>query len=260
MRPDALHTLLVSKASYLEKLECYEDAQNVLDILWEEEEKISKMDVRLNMYEIQSNILNVQGLHEKARDWASQGIQLARWNSSFDCLVELLTVLGDICINLGKYDDAEKSYLLALSLEERVKKKYLLITTNTQLGILYLSQSDKKKAKKYLETATKLCGKDMFRSVAAFSALGEYYLSIDHPKEAESVLIQAFEFAKKLDQDAIKKDILVQLGQCTQKIDKGKFIKYLENSFRLDVQLRKKKRGGAFSMYRLESDPPDQAR
>ncbi|MRG29504.1 tetratricopeptide repeat protein [Laceyella tengchongensis] len=77
-------------------------------------------------------------------------------------------------------------FLLALEMEDYISKEYLLVSTHTQLGKLYMEQKEWEMAKQHLETAVEIGSNsnDEFRYIEALEALGDYFLKQGKVEEA----------------------------------------------------------------------------
>ncbi|SEM74548.1 helix-turn-helix domain-containing protein [Lihuaxuella thermophila] len=237
-RKDIIYFLLTGKVSYLEKLKRYDEALQVLIELWQSIDKIKNLEVILNMYEIRASILNKKRQYPEALKYAIEGYKIASSNQKYERSIELLTTWGDICKNSKDYSTAEQCYTLALELEDNIKKKYLLVSTYTQLGRLYIEQKDWDKAHATLETAVEqgLKAGDMQRYTQALTATGDYYLAREMYSEAVIPYEKANELSKKHEFHGLRREILVNMSECWKQLNHTE--KYLETMNQLQVLLR----------------------
>ena len=122
-REYVVYHLKMSKVIYLEKLNRNEDAFRTLEKMWKEVDKIESIEIRSSMYEVHATLLSKQELHEKAIEYATKGLHLARVDQNVDRAFELWTALGDCYQNMGDYFKAEVAFRTALKLEKKNRKK-----------------------------------------------------------------------------------------------------------------------------------------
>ncbi len=235
------HILLVSKAVYLEKLDRIDESQSTLNMLWEQKAEIESLDVILNMYELKATILKKLKSFDEAIKAAKDGIDIARINKVHNRSVELLTTLGGIYIETGDLQAAEKSFVAALCIKEKLDKEYLLIPAYTQIGLVYLEQNRLKEALEHIKEAVKIGEKanDAIRYSSALIALGDYYQKNNNPREAIHYYQKALNMARKHTQGHQEREIWFKLAQCWNEIDKNEFHKCMERLFLIEVQLTK---------------------
>ncbi|WP_044640755.1 helix-turn-helix domain-containing protein [Risungbinella massiliensis] len=232
------YTLLVTQAFYLEKLNRNEEANRTLDLLWEEIDKIDNSDVKINMYELRSLLFMKNKCHDEARKYAERGIEIAREYKRIDRGFELWTSLGSICVKLKEFEEAEDYFLLALAMKDFVRKEYLLVSTHTQLGKLYLEQEKWELAKEQLETAVSIGEKssDEFRYIEALEALGDYHLKNGNIKEAIHPYEISLTLAEKHGFPVLRHNCLVKLGYCYKEVNSPKYKECMEKSFEIALQ------------------------
>lgn len=234
------YTLLVTKAFYLEKLNRNEEANQTLNLLWQEIDKIENSDVKINMYELRSLLFAKNKCYDEARKYAELGIQIARANKRIDRGFELWTSLGSICIKCKNFEDAEEYFLLAQAMKDFVKKEYLLVSAHTQLGKLYLEQEKWDFAKEQLETAVSIGEKsnDEYRYIEALEALGDYYLKIGEIDKAVQPYELSLTLAEKHGFPVLLHNCLLKIGYCYKEINSPKYNECIEKSFELALKLK----------------------
>ncbi|SEN07514.1 helix-turn-helix domain-containing protein [Lihuaxuella thermophila] len=242
------YILLVSKAVYLEKLDRIDEAQSTLQMLWEEREEIASLEVILNMYELKAAILKKLKSFDEAIRAAKEGIDIARINKVHNRSVELLITLGGIYMETGDLEAAEKSFVAALCIKEKLDKEYLLIPAYTQIGMVYLEQNKLEEALEHIKEAVKIGEKanDALRYSPALIALGDYHQKNGDPKEAIRYYQKALDLARKHMQGHQERELWFKLAQCWNQIDKNEFHRCMERLFMIEVQLNKPKREQIF--------------
>lgn len=238
-RSYSIHSLMVGKAIYLEKLDRLEESLRTVEELWGEISKIKSVFVILNMYEIRTSILTKQKMYHEAIQIANEGIELARINRIFDRSFELWNALGHVYMQLQDLDEAENCILTALDLKKQVKKEFLFITSYTQLGLVYLKQNRWEEAHQALLEAVRIGEKtnDARRYTLAEIVLGDYYQAQLDYSEAVTHYQKALEIAKRHGFKSQEQMALIELGKCWKKIDKDEFVKCIERLFEIDIQL-----------------------
>jgi tetratricopeptide (TPR) repeat protein len=239
-KPYLKYTLLVSEAYYLEKMNRNEAANYTLDLMFAEEDQIDDIVVRINMYEIRALLLIKDKRYEEARKYVNRGAELATANRLIDRGFELWTSFGNICSQKGELQEAEEYFLLALDLKNFVKEEFLLISTYTQLGRLYLKQNKRELAKENLTIAVQTGSKsnDEARYIDALEALGDYYLQQDSLEKATKPYEKALERAEKHGFPITTNNCLVKLGYCYKKTNPSKYQECVEKSFDIAVKSR----------------------
>ncbi|MBA4601683.1 helix-turn-helix domain-containing protein [Thermoactinomyces mirandus] len=238
-RADIKYYLSIAKVSYLEKMYRTDEALQILNELWSEIQQIDSLEVKLSMYELKATLLNRKKGINQALSYAREGLYIARTNGTHERAVKLLTVWGNILQNANDYQSAENCYQLALRLENKLKdKKYLLVTTLTQLGKLYSKMERWQDAYESLSAAVAR-GKqynDAHRYCESLMALGDYYLENNQFQYATSPYNEALKIANSYNFSRQKERILLNLSECWKKIgDKEKYIEILDQ---LQTQLR----------------------
>jgi tetratricopeptide (TPR) repeat protein len=231
--------LLIGKASYLEKQNELNTALRTINYLWKSLDQIDNLEIKLNLYEISATLHKRMGSYDMAIKYAKKGFKIAITNQKYERALEILTTWGNICTKIGDLKTAEKYYLMALELENKIKNKYLFVSTYTHLGKLYMKQKRWQEALQNLQKATEV-GKtntDKLRYTIALMTIGDYYLSQDLYSEALSNYQAAYELSIKHNFEQQDK-LLALISECWK--ETGNEEKYIETLKELQVKLRGK--------------------
>lgn len=237
-----LYHLLISKVIYLRKLNRIEEAIRTLDEMWEQKDRIQSSEVLMTMYSNQVVLLNQLEMYREAINYALKGIELARLDKMYDDSLVLWTCLGNSYSKLGELKKAETCYRTASKLKKKIADEHLIVSTYTQLGILYTKLENMQLAKSVLEEAVKHGKKTKHgaKYCEALIALGDYYIRQGLYTEAIQNLEQALELAEQHALIEKKQNILLKLAHCGEKIDKETYHKYLERFFKIHLQLKER--------------------
>lgn len=238
-RQEIKYFLMIDKVSFLEKQYRIDEALQTLDELWNSIQDINSLEVKLNMYELKATLLNQKKKYEKALQYAKEGLFIARENGTHEKGVELLTVWGNILQNADDYMTAENCYNLALRLEGKLKdKKYVLVSTHTQLGKLYSKMKKYDQSYEQLTTAVAKGRKynDAHRFCESLVALGDYYLETGKHQEAIQPYDEALTITNPYSFQRLKERILLNLSECWKNI--GNNEKYISLLVELQSELR----------------------
>lgn len=263
-----LDFILISKVIYLEKLNLIGEAQKVLDELasrpkFEEKPCFFRFyseakEAMLNMYEMQSKLLQRTKRNPQALEMALKGIELARIDKNADRAFELWTTLGSIYMETDKAYLAEICYRTALKLRDQIKRTYLLAYVYSQLGSLYYKLEEYEKSNREFREALKYAKKtnEIFWQIEALTGLGKCAMANAQYQTALEHLHQALSLAKEhnLEQTAL----LLLIGQCLMQLGDPKldkialdlFYSQLESSKGGDLGMR-----GRFKRH-AAGDPP----
>ncbi|SDY69809.1 hypothetical protein [Thermoactinomyces sp. DSM 45892] len=219
-RQYCLYVLLVSKVIYLKNLNRIEEALVALNELNTQRNNIESTSVLLNMSDLYAELLNRTERYEEAAQHALQGIELARIESNFERLFDLWTVLGASYMSLKKWSQAERCFLEALKLKDKIQREYLAVKTYKQIGELYTILDKKEKALDNLKKAVKLGKKtnDALRTCEAFISFGDYYVKQSDLKNAEIKYTQALVLAEKHEFSSQENILVIKLVACSTKI------------------------------------------
>ncbi|MCH5584851.1 tetratricopeptide repeat protein [Shimazuella sp. AN120528] len=207
--------LLIGKVSYLEKLNQTDEALHLLKEMWSSLPEITDVEIQLNMYEIMAALLNKKNRFTEALSYAKHGFSIAVRNQKYRRSQELLTILGNIYVNLEDHWSAENCYKEALTFEEKTGKD-LLVSTYAELGLLYKKMKQFEEAERHLQLAVKKGSqaKDAQRYCYALMSLAKFYLdqksyinAIEHYKKAKE-LARQYKLSNKL------QSILVDISEC----------------------------------------------
>ncbi|MBH8603852.1 MULTISPECIES: tetratricopeptide repeat protein [unclassified Thermoactinomyces] len=244
-RQELQYELLIGKVSYLEKLYRTDEALQTLDELWASIQNINRLDVKLNMYELKATLLNQKKKFQTALTFAKEGLYIARANGTHEQAVRLLTVWGNILQNAGDLQTAENCYQLALRLENKLKdKKYVLVSTLTQLGKLYGKRGEWEQSFNCLNMAVNRGRKynDAHRFCESLMALGDYYLETDEYAKAITPYEEALEISTQYNFSRQKEKSLLNLSECWKKM--GNTEKYVALLDELQSELRLREQEG----------------
>jgi tetratricopeptide (TPR) repeat protein len=255
-RKHVKYHLLISKVIYLEKLDRDNEALLLLEEIWNEMDQIDSAEVRLNMYEMRAKLLNKMRLYEQAITFAYRGLLKARIDRMYDRAFELWTTLGESYAKSGSPHDAELCFRSALQLRHKIRRKYLLPSTYSKLGLLYFEKNDLDNSEKFLKKAVELGKKnqDAFRLIEALTSLGDCYQKQGKLQLAKSHYEEALELAEKGGFDIQRQNILRKLALCCEQLDPECFRKYVTQYLRLSVQLEEG--GGKDMRLYVAGDPP----
>ncbi len=232
--------LLVSKAFYLEKLNQWEEVLHITDDLWERMDTMWGIETILNLYEIKIKFLLRQGFYSQAIEYTRKGLLRARVDKVTERSFDLWTLLGTIYLRQSDLTEAEICFKTALNI--KVEKRYLPITTYTELSKLYKKQQKYKKAQEVAQKAV-LLGKetnDRIRLCGALKSLGDCLFSNNVYSEAIEPYEEALSIARDYNDKQLIIDILREVVLCQEKTDKSKYIKYIEEYFKVQVELQEK--------------------
>jgi tetratricopeptide (TPR) repeat protein len=246
-RQDVRYELLIGKVLYLEKLYRTDEALQTLDELWQSIQLINRLDVKLNMYELKASLLNQKKKYQKALIYAKEGLNIARANGTHEQAVRLLTVWGNILQNAGDYQSAENCYQLALRLENKLKdKKYVLVSTLTQLGKLYSKMGNWEQAFTSLSMAVARGKKynDAHRYCESLMALGDYYLETNQFEKAIEPYNDALSIANQYNFSRQKEKVLLNLSECWKKIGNTEKYVALLDELQAELRLREQEQEG----------------
>ncbi|WP_044640694.1 helix-turn-helix domain-containing protein [Risungbinella massiliensis] len=246
------YQLLLSKAIYLEKLEQNEEAMDVLSELWNYMERIDT-EIALNMYQLTASLYIKSKRDHKALPYILKGIDIARRNENYDRSFELWTTLGTAYLNSEKLDQAKACFEIASKLECKIRRKYLSVQNDIQLGQLYMKEGEFEKAREVLDEAIKK-GKKENDAHLLFKALdtsGDCYLQLQELPQALENFERALEIGQKHNFLVLQRELALKLALLYEKRDLFKFQKYSTLHFRLSVQLAQN--GGEITMQANEN-------
>jgi tetratricopeptide (TPR) repeat protein len=238
--------LLINQATYQEKLDEDEEALKTLEKLWNDLCKISgtkvltilRTDTILQMYITFVIILNKAKHYTRALEFVDEGVAIARSNQSFDRLITLWTTAGVIHENMGELDEAERFYLMALAIKEKVVNRERLAYPLTNLGLLYLKTKKYEMVKKLIEEAISITDNDVSGKIESLVVLGDCYLEQEFFQEAIKPYNQAASLSEK--NGLLKKqyEITTNLCYCYFKIKNSEaYMKHLQRMFQHKIRL-----------------------
>jgi tetratricopeptide (TPR) repeat protein len=232
--------LLVSKAFYLEKLNQWEEVIRITDELWARIDTIWGIDTILNLYEIKIKILLRQGLYSQAIQYTREGLLRARLDRLTERSFDLWTLLGTIYLKQGDLPEAETCFVTALNI--KVEKRHLPISTYIELSKLYKKQQKYEKAYQVAYQAV-LLGKeinDRIHLYGALKSLGDcLFIQKEYGKAIEPYE-EALSIARAYKDEEKTRDMLRKVALCQEHTDKRKYIKCIEEYFKIEVELHEK--------------------
>lgn len=236
------HTLKISKAIYLEKLDQLHESLKVLEEMWNDIHIIQNINVILNMYETRAIVLKRLNRPREALQYCIEGIEIARLNEIHERSFELWTVLGSIYSNLRNFERAEECFEIVFGLKHQVKKKYLFINPYTELGKMHLKRGVFSEAIKYLKEAVAIGEEtnDSPRLAQALLALGDCFFHQNRLEEALPFYNRAYQIASKHKFKRILRDILLQYVQCAKEVDYSNYHKLVDKLIKIEVELKDK--------------------
>ncbi|MBA4496397.1 helix-turn-helix domain-containing protein [Paenactinomyces guangxiensis] len=238
-----IHSLMVSKAIYLEKLDRYEEARRTIDELWKDINSIKNIFVLLNMYETKALILKKQKMYHEAIELVYGGIEIARVNKMTERSFELWNTLGSIYLELQELDEAEECILTALDFKKKIEKEHLIIGAYTLLGRIHMMQGRWDESEKDLLEAVRIGAKtnNAKRFGWALITLGDLYQANEKYSKGVENYQKAAEIAKLHGFKTLQHISLLELSKCWKYVDNSEFTKSLENLFEIEVKLHQER-------------------
>lgn len=234
-----LFQLLLSKASYLEKLDRNEEALQVLDQI-QEENKIIHSDMILAKLEILTTIFKKIGMYENSIHFAYQGIELARQLKNDNRLFYLWTLLGSVYYLQNNHDLAKICLQTSMELEDGISKQVLDTPHRIQLGQLYLRFNNYNQAESYLKNAIQasIQSTNIDPKVSeAIIALAECYHLQNNENEYLHHLEKSYHLAQKHQLLPLQKSILLRITRYYESRDYEQYKSYLNEYYKVSIQL-----------------------
>jgi tetratricopeptide (TPR) repeat protein len=233
------HFLLAGKSVYLEKLDRLEESMRDLDLL-DRLGTISSNEVKLIVCEQRSKILKKFKMYDEAIDCAKKGIRMAHVTKTYDRELDLWTLLGCMYVEIENLTVAEKCFITALELKEKMNKEYLFVTTYTQLGILYTKQEKWVESQNKLEVAVNIGQKtnDGLRYTQALVALADCLEKQKLYSEAIQTYKKALKVAKTHSFISLEQELNHKLGTCYKRTgDLSNYKICVDRFFEIGLQL-----------------------
>lgn len=236
------HTLKVSKAIYLEKLDQLHESLKILEEMWNDLHIIQNIKVILNMYETRAIVLRRLNRPREALQYCNEGIDIARFNGIHERSFDLWTVLGSIYSDLRNFERAEECFQIVSGLKNQIKKKYLFINPYTELGKLYLKRGLFSEAIGHLKEAVTIGEEtnDSPRLAQALLALGDCFFHQNSLDKALPYYKRAYKIASKHKFRRLLRDILLQYVQCAKEVDYSNYHKLVDELIQIEVELKDK--------------------
>ncbi|WP_240873173.1 tetratricopeptide repeat protein [Shimazuella soli] len=253
--------LLLNKCVYLEKMnnDKVNNQEKIIVSLEKLQKSISafektedmfqlvRLSVIIQYYEMYANVWNNIGMTEKAYELAQKGINIAWLNLEFDRLLTLWNTMGNIFLNKGNIQKAKEYFLLALDIQSKIKREYLLIPTYMNVRMLYLRENDPTTANIYLEKALFISKKngDAIGQIKALQAKGRVSISQNAYMDAISSFEKGYELAKHHKFLFLELEIMDNICTCYKKLDqKDEFLTCVEKTYLIRQQIKEKEEGG----------------
>lgn len=233
---DKYFMILMNRVSYLEKQEKILEAASLIDYLFENRNSISRITVRLNVYDQKARLLLEKGDYTKAIDVCFEGLKLACDEKQTDRACELWTTLGRVYEKMGMYANALENYNLALQTRNQLKNQSLIISTYTYLGSLHMKMKNWDTAE---EAFIQALSHDDRGPRYVDALIGMYNLRFTQGKihDAITYLEKAYELAKKLGIANKVRDIVGALCLHTERVNPEKYTKYIKELQHINIQI-----------------------
>ncbi|MDQ0417739.1 tetratricopeptide (TPR) repeat protein [Croceifilum oryzae] len=258
-QPDGERTYLylllcINQASILEKLDRDHEALRLIESLWDDRKYMDFSDARLNLYQIRVEILTKQGRFREAIQFAREGLDLSRLDRNIHRQFEFLSSLGVAFSSLGDLFMAKLYFEKAIQLEPKIRRKYLVSTTYTQLGRILMQQQRYEEAISHLKYAIELAKEDEFYLAKALSVMGECYYRQGLELEALPYLNNAREIYSNLKLDHMGDNVLLLISDISLRYQSSGYENslqtYLQNQIHKQLQ-------GVNHMFNFVNEPPD---
>lgn len=236
------HSLQISKAIYLEKLDQFHESLKILEEMWNELHDIQNIQVILNMYETRAIVLRRLNHPREALQYCTEGIEIARFNEIHERSFDLWTTLGSIYCDLRNYEKAKECFQVVSGLKNQIKKRYLFITPYTELGKLYLKQGLFSEAIHHLREAIAIGEEtnDSTRLAQALLALGDCFFHQNDLNKALLYYKRAYAIASKHKFKRLLRDILLHYVQCSKDVDYSNYHRLVDELIQIEVELKDK--------------------
>ncbi|MFC7442595.1 helix-turn-helix domain-containing protein [Laceyella putida] len=242
------YNLLIMKVFCLEMLERIGEALQTLTDMWEYINDIDDMRLIVNMYDKRTSLLISLKLYNEATKYALEGIEKARRNELNDRAFELWVALSAIYQKLNQYNEAILAINTALSIQDSIKDKSLLVIAYTQLGSIHLNNTNAKEAVRYLKIALQHSNskKDSLRLIDTYTTLGDGLLQFSQFEDALASYQKALEFSRLHKIQSQECIITAKVCYCIEQMDNAeKYHNYLFNQYKSLVKLMRATEGGA---------------
>lgn len=159
------------------------DARQYIDraiaIELEIEESSQKLGIR---YGLASEIYNASGQHEQALDYALKAYSIDDKKGDTILIGRRLCQVGDVQMNMMRYDDAEKAYAHAIKMLSSKDERHSLAIACRQMGTLYIKKGQLERAIPYLERALATSTQELRPQMHTYEKLYQAYRNTDKGK------------------------------------------------------------------------------
>lgn len=248
-RPQFRYVLQKNKAIYLERLGRLAESLKVVQEMWDDLDRINKIDVLTGFYWLHSELLRRTGLPDEAIRYAEEGLELARINNQYDNMYDLWIVLGSIHMNQNNWMMAEKCFTMALHLEGLVSNGKVFTTTYARLSILHMHREEWETAEKMILKAVKNSEihNDIPRLTYALLVNGDFHRAQNHNEEAVQLYQKALDLARKHHYKKQEHQALFRLAQSWEDVDEQKFQKCMTDLYHVQKELQHEDEESNFS-------------
>ncbi|MBD1373950.1 helix-turn-helix transcriptional regulator [Hazenella sp. IB182357] len=252
-----LSHLCVTKAIVLARLDRNHEALKIIERLESSIEILVHADARLVVAIVHIELLNKMKLYQDAIELGLESLENANINRLSDRAFELWALLGESFSKVKQIKNAMLCFGTALKLEGVIAKKFLTITTYTQLGVSNLELGHVKVARQMLEKAVKQgeVYKDDYRMAKSLISLAECQIVQKDDLLAYDNLVRALSISHNHSLN-LEFDILLILIDICERNGLKEYGKYASQFIELTVKEHRTRRRNDF-MHRFESDPPD---
>ncbi|WP_044640536.1 helix-turn-helix domain-containing protein [Risungbinella massiliensis] len=190
--------LLTSRIIYLRKQGKTMEAYKCLDDLKDQRAQIEFTSVSLSLINLEAELLNDLGQYQDAIKQLLHGLELARIETKPDKSFELFCTLGTSYLHLKQWLKAEGWFNEALYLKDEVRDD-LVILPYRKLGELYFQVNKMEDSLRSYQEAKQLCSKvdDMFSYCEICLELGDIFHSKGDEKKAIDYYDEAIEVSSK---------------------------------------------------------------
>lgn len=181
-----------------------------------------------------------RGNYKKALTIVDQGIELSNSNGGIR-LLDLWTVKGKVFIAMSLLNKAEDCLLTAVDLSHASNDPYVVIDTYTDLGKLYLKQTEHILAIEKLNKALAYCEQldDALRYIEVSKTIADCYVEQKQSKEAVDFYKQALNLANKHQYWQQARDILINLTLLQEESNDPNLHENLVLLLKVEAQLKK---------------------
>lgn len=198
------HTILLNKMCYLEKMGRLNEAEQIIEELFEDRHQIKRVKTKGKLYEIYTKIKLRKNRIDEAISIVSEGLEeLIQINAQVsiqsDEETELWILMGDLTQKKGQHECALSCYSMPLSYSDRLRDQFLLTTIYTKLAECHLEINNMKAAKEWINKAITIARKLNYsgdRFIKAVYTFGKIYID-DQPLKVIPLLEEALVLAEQ---------------------------------------------------------------